>query len=484
MSIKEPKFELFIQSKLLEIPLKNINVPMKNFLILIFTWILFSPEVLLSQQKVWSLEDCILYAIDNNIQIKQQGIQNGYQKNSLDLAKLKLLPTINGTATHNYSFGRALDETTYQYTDQQNVQSNNFYLGGSLSLFNGLQNFNNIKKSQYELFAGEQDLQSIKDDIALSVALAYLQILLNKELVVATENQLQITMQQIEKTRKLVDAGSVARGNLLQIEAQAAQEELQFINIKNQLESSYLNISQLLELKTPLGFEIVIPQIALDTSGVITGNIDDIFATAQGTRPEVKSSELKLTASEYDLKIARGGRSPRLSMNHSFSTGYSDIRKKLLGVEVDGPVYGPYSFADQVNDNINYGIGFSLSIPILNGWQINKNIANSKLGIESNRYALEGVKKQLYKNIQQAFTDAVAALKKYNASIKAVTSTEESFRYTEQKFNVGLVTPVDYNVAKTQLLKSQSDMSQAKYEFIFKTKVLDFYKGLPLNLNN
>jgi len=271
----------------------------------------------------------------------------------------------------------------------------------------------------------------------------------------------------------------------LQIEAQAAQEELQLISIKNQLEISYLNITQLLEIKTPEGFEIVTPEISIDTNGIISGNIDDIFATAQGIRPEVKSSELKLTSSEYDLKIAKGGRSPRLSMSHSFSTGYSDIRKKLLGLDpvTFDPVYGKYSFADQVNDNINYGIGFSLNIPILNGWQVNKNISNSVLNVENSQYALEGTKKQLYKNIQKAYTDAVAALKKYTASIKAVTSTEESFRYTEQKFNVGLVTSVDYNAGKTQLLNAQSDMSQAKYEFIFKTKVLDFYKGIPINLN-
>lgn len=458
---------------------------MKKIPLLLIIMLLFSHNVIYSQDKIWSLEDCIIYAIENNIQIKQQVIQTDYQQNALELAKFRLLPAVNGSATHNYSFGRALDQTTYQYTDQQSVQSNNFYVGGSLNLFNGLQNYNSIKKSEYEVLAGEEDLQNIKDNVALSVALNYLQILLNKELVLATENQLLITNQQIEKTRKLVDAGSVAKGNLLQIEAQAAQEELQLINIKNQLETSYLNITQLLEISTPEGFEIVTPQISIDTNGLITGNIDEIFATAQSVRPEVKSSELRLTASEYDYKIAKGGRSPRLSMNHSFSTGYSDIRKKLLGIDplTTSPIYGKYSFADQVNDNINYGIGFSLNIPILNGWQVNKNIANSRLSVENSRYALEATKKQLYKNIQQAYTDAVAALKKYNASIKAVTSSEESFRYTEQKFDVGLVTSVDYNAGKTQLLNSQSDMSQAKYEYIFKTKVLDFYKGIPLNLN-
>jgi outer membrane protein len=443
---------------------------------------LFLSQPAFTQGKAWSLEECIRYAIDNNIQIRQQVIQTEYQKNTLDLSKLKLLPTINGQATHNYSFGRALDQTTYQYTDQQNVQSNNFYVGGSLDIFNGLQNYNSINRNRYNLLSSEEDLKNIRDNVALNVALSYLQVLLARELVTATENQVEITRQQIEKSRKLVEAGSVARGNLLQIEAQAAQEDLQLISMRNQLDISILNLTQLLELQTTEGFEIIIPDIQVDTNTVITGNVNEIFQLAQ-SRPEVMSSEYKLSARRYDLKIARGGRSPRLTLNHSFSTGYSDIRQKIIGIDPDsGPVYGEYPFSEQFNDNISYGVGLSLNIPILNGWQINKNISNSRLAIESSQFALEGTRKQLYKNIQQAYTDASASLKKYASSIKAVESIEESFRYNEQKFSVGMITPVDYNLAKTQLLNAQSDMAQAKYEFIFKTKVLDFYKGIPLTL--
>jgi outer membrane protein len=457
---------------------------MKKLLFIIILTIIASQGLLFSQQKVWALDECIYYAIDHNIQIKQQDIQTKYQQNTLDLSKYKLLPTLNGSASQNYTWGRALDETTYRYTENTQARSNNFYVGGSLPIFNGLQNYNTIKKYEYEVLAGEQDLQNIKENISLTVALNYLQIILNKELVATTNDQLQITLQQIAKTKKLVDAGSTARGNLLQIESQAAQEELQLINIKNQLDLSYLDLTQLLELKTAAGFEVVVPDIALDTNTVITETVDDIYAVALGGRPSVKSSEMRLAASEYDLKISKGGRSPRITMNHSFNTGYSDIRQKVLGVDTTNQsiMYGEYPFKEQVNDNINWGLGFSLNIPILNGWQINKNIANAKLGIESSKYELEGTKKQLYKNIQQAYADAVAALKKYNASTKAVTSMQESFRYTEQKFNVGLVTPVDYNTAKSQLLQAQSTLAQAKYEFIFKTKVLDFYRGLPLSL--
>jgi outer membrane protein len=252
---------------------------MKKSLILIFTCLVISQGLIFAQQKAWSLEECIKYAIDNNIQIKQQTIQTKVQKNSLDQSKLNLLPTISGQASHDYSFGRALDQNSYTFYNQT-VQSDYFYLGGRTDLFNGLQNLNTIQKNKYELLAGEQELQRIRDNVSLNVALAYLQILLNKELVTATENQLNITLQQIEKTKKLVDAGSVARGNLLQIEAQAAQEEVSLITMKNQLETSYLNLTQLLEIESPAGFEIVVPDINVEQNSVITGNIDEIYNLA------------------------------------------------------------------------------------------------------------------------------------------------------------------------------------------------------------
>ncbi len=444
---------------------------MKNFFILLFLGLMFPIGSIYSQQKEWSLEECIKYAIDNNIQIKQQVIQTAVQENSLDLAKMKLAPTVNGSVQHNYNFGRALNQTNYTYYNQT-LQSDYLYVGGETPIFTGMQNLNSIKKSKYEVLAAKEDLQYIRDDVSLNVALAYLQILLNKDLVEANQNQVNITLQQIEKTSRLVDAGSVARGNLLQIEAQAAQEELQLINMQNQLETSYLTITQLLEIKTPSGFEVVTPRLKVDTNSVIAGNVDDIYQIASGSRPEIRGSEMRLAASEYDLKIAKGGRSPRLALNYSLNTAYTYVNN-----------FDNVPFKDQFKNNKNSALGLSLNIPILNGWQVNKNIANSRLSVENLQYSLEGSKKQLYKSIQKAYTDAVAALKKYNASLKAVASSEESFRYTEQKFNVGMLTSVDYNASKTQLLNAQSDMSQAKYEYIFKTKVLDFYKGIPLSLD-
>ncbi len=435
---------------------------------------LLSPLILLSQEKVWSLEECIGHALQNNIQIKQQEIVTRYQESSLEQSKLDLLPTLNGSASHRYAFGRALDQTTNRYTENETVQSNSFSAGSNLSLFNGLVNLNTIRKYQYELLASEQDLAGFRDDISLNVALAYLQILLNNELVNTTLAQVELTQQQIDRTRKLVEAGSLARGNLLDIEAQAAREEVQLITLQNQLAISYLTLAQLLELPSSEGFAIQVPSITLPQV-TYEGNPDSIFKVAEKIRPEVLSAEYKLKGAEYDLAIARGGRSPQLSFGASLGTAYSDNRIDLTTME-------PYDFWTQLDINRNTALGFSINIPILNGWMVNTRIKNSRLGIENSKYTLENTRKQLYKNIQQAYTDAQGAMKKYYSAQKAVASMEEAYRYAEQKLNVGMLTAVDYILSKTQLLNAQSEMAQAKYEYVFKTKVLDFYRGIPLTL--
>ncbi|MCI0523156.1 MAG: TolC family protein [Bacteroidales bacterium] len=446
----------------------------RSFLLLLVA--VMSPVFLYAQQKEWSLEECIAHALENNIQIKQQEIVTQYQESALEQSKLDLLPSLNGSASHRYAFGRALDQTTNRYTENETVQSNSFSAGSNLSLFNGLTNLNTIRRNEYELLASEQDLKGFRDDVSLNVALAYLQILLNHELVNTTLAQVEMTQQQIDRTQKLVDAGSLARGNLLDIEAQAAREEVQLITLQNQLAISYLTLAQLLELPSAEGFAIQVPSISLDMA-TYEGSPDSIFKVAEKIRPEVLSAEYKLKGAEYDLAIAKGGRSPQLSLGASLGTSYSDNRIDINTLE-------PYDFWTQMDINRNASLGLSLNIPILNGWLVNTRIKNSKLGIENSKYTLENTRKQLYKNIQQAYTDAKGAMKKFYSSQKAVASMEEAFRYSEQKLNVGMLTAVDYNLSKTQLLNAQSEMAQAKYEYVFKTKVLDFYRGIPLTLEH
>lgn len=451
-------------------------------LIVIFT---ISSSIVNSQDRKWTLEECIEHAIANNIQVKQQEIQVKYGENTLLQSRLNRLPALNAQASNNYSFGRALDETTYQFTENESVISASFYGSAGITLFNGLQQVNSIKRNRYNLEANLSDLEAMKESIALNVALSYLQILLNRELVTVTENQLAITREQIDKTRKMVDAGSLAMGTLLDIEAQAAREEVQLINNINQFDISLLTLTQLLELESTEGFDISAPDYNIEGNPVVEADLQQVYSEAVNSRPEIESAKLRLESARHDLLIAKGGRSPRLSLSSTFSTGYSDIRRKILGIDpVEGVIYGDYPFSEQLNDNINYGISLSLSIPIFNGWQVNTAIKNSNLAIESNRYNLESTRKDLYKSIQQAIADAEGSLKSYSASQTAVEAMEEAFRYTDQKLNVGMITTVEYNSAKTDLLNAQSDLAQSKYRFLFRTKVLDFYRGLPLTLGN
>ena len=481
-------------------------IPMEIFrrlipIVFIFS-ILFSFQSS-GQQKKWSLEECISYAIKNNIQVKQQELNAEFNKNTLFQSKLNALPTFNGGASHSYSFGRALDESTYRFTKDTTIQSNNFYLGSSITLFNGLQTQNTIRQNKYNLLVAREDVEKIKNDISLSISLAYLQILLNMELLEVSKNQLDITKQQIKRTSQLVEAGSLARGSLLEIQAQAASEELSVVNAENYLDISYLNLTQLLELETVSDFTILVPELPVPGEDFLIEPVNVIYNDAKNILPQVKSAEYSLKSSEIGLDIARGSRSPRISLQGTYSTRYSNIRQRLsisddeytfpIGfVEATGqPVVsfpqritqmGDYPFEDQFKDNLAYGLTLNLSVPIFNGWQTNTAISNSKLSVLNSRYQLQYTKNLLYKEIQQSYADAVAALKKYRATEHAVSSMEESFRYTEQKFNVGLVNSVEYNTSKNQLTRTQSDLLQAKYEFIFKTKVLEFYRGNPLTL--
>jgi outer membrane protein len=435
-----------------------------------------SPSVF--SQKTWSLEDCILYAFENNIQIKQQTLNTDMYQNNLFQSKANLLPNLNASGNVSQSFGRALDATTYDFYDQQ-IKSSSFSVSSSVTLFNGLQQYNTIQQNKLDLLSSIEETEKIKNEISLMIAAAYLQILMDMELLAVAENQLNITNLQVDRTRKLVDAGSLAKGTLLEIQSQAASEELMVINSQNGLETAYLNLTQLLDLDSTGGFTIEVPELGMIVDKPITMSIGNIFDEARSFLPQIKSAEYQLESAEKNLFIARGARSPRLILSGSYGSSYSDIRKLM---DPETLTFKKYPFSDQMKDNANTVIGLGLNVPIFNGWMVNTYISNARLGIMNSRLQLENTENLLYKDIQKAYTDAVAARKKYLATEQALIAMEESFRYTEQKFEVGLVNTVDYNSEKNRLTQTQSELLQAKYDFIFRTKILDFYMGIPLSL--
>jgi outer membrane protein len=453
-------------------------------------------------QQAWSLEECIQYAMENNIQIKQSVLNTEYNENLLKQSKLSQIPNLNASGNYNFSWGRVLDQTTYQFTENQ--QSNSISLGfsSSANLFNGLRVRNTIIQNNLNLMASYQDVEKIRNDISLNIAAAYLSIMFNRELLAVTESQLEITGQQVERTGKMVDAGKLAKGNLLELQAQYAGEELNLVNAENQLAISLLNLQQILDLPIDTAFDVVIPELADPDEDPILINALEIYRIAETNMPQIKSAELNMESSEQGLKIAKGGRSPQLYVSANYNTGYSDLREQVTSFNEDQripigetaggetvftypqdiPVYGAYPFFEQIRDNTSAGVGLGLSIPIFNGWQVNGNIANARLALENAQLNLQSQKLTLYASINQAYADAIAALKSFNASNQALVSMAESFKYTEKKFEVGLVNTVDYNVSKIQLTRTQSDLLQAKYDFIFRVKILNFYKGEPITL--
>ena len=456
----------------------------------------------LAAQKPWSLEDCIQYAMDNNIQIKQSVLTTEYNQNLLNQSKLGQIPTLEGSGRYSYSWGRALDQTTYQFTNNQKINSISMGLGSSANLFSGLRVRNSIAQNELNLMASYQDVEKVKNDISLQIAGAYLAIMFNQELVAVSRSQLDITGQQVERTRKMVDAGRLARGTFLEIQAQYASEELTLVNAENQLSISLLHLQQMLDLPIDTAFSVDIPELADPDENPLVIDAMEVYLNAEQIMPEIKSATLNLESAEKGLAIAKGGRSPQLSLFANYNSGFSDVREKVvevgppqqipLGETVGGeavvsypqeiPIYGAYPFFEQIRDNTSAGIGLNISIPIFSGWNVNTNIANARIMYERAKLDLQSQKLTLYANIQQAYADAVAALKKFTATQKALVSMEESFKYTETKFEVGLVNTVDYNTSKNQLIATQSDLLQAKYDFIFKTKILNFYQGEPITL--
>ncbi len=421
----------------------------------------------LHAQEIWSLQKCIDYALDNNISIKQKLITTQYQQNQLKETKNSRLPDLSGQASHNFSYGRTLVYPENTYRDINSAQTN-LGLNTYVPIFQGFQITNNIAKLGLDFQASVSDLEKAKSDISVNIASTYLEILFAKDLVKVSEDQLTVTNLQIKQINEKVEAGSLARGSLLEIQAQAAGEELNLVNAKNQLQLAKLWLTQLLELPVTDNFDIEVPLLPeISAQASIVSSVE-VYKSALLTRPEIKGADLRLRSSEYQLKMARGSLYPTIGLYGNLYTLYND--------QVD------ISFSKQLKNNQRKGFGAQINIPIFTRFQNKLQIDNARLGVLRTELDLESAKKLLRSDIETAQTNAVAALNRYLSNQKAVSSMKEAFRYSEEKFGVGLVNAVEYNTSKTKLAKSESDLLQAKYEFIFRTKILDFYRGLPITL--
>lgn len=448
---------------------------MKLIRLIITTTLIVTFSFVSDAQQVWTLEDCINYAIENNITVKRQELNAESASQTHFQSLMELLPSANANGNHYLNSGKTLNTETYSYEDQS-FQGGNVNLSAEINVFSGLQNYNTIRRNKLNLLAQLQTVEKVKNDITLNVSTAYLQILLNKELRDNAQQQLDVTLDQVEKTKKLYEIGNAAKGDLLQIESQAAAEKATLTNAENNLKISYLDLSQFLNLQESENFEILFPEIPDITLAEEITSVNNVYGVALEFLPEIKSAELLLKSSEKNLAISYGRISPTLVFGYQYQSRYNELATNIADPNSN------YPYLDQIGDNASQVIYFALRVPIFNNWQTGNAISQAKINLSDSELFLDLQKQSLYKIIQQARTQAIAAMDRYKANLEAVKSMEEAFRYTEQKYQVGLVDILEYKTAKNQLNQTKSDLAQAKYEYIFRTKILDFYKGEQITL--
>ncbi len=456
------------------------------------------------EEKVWSINECVSYAIENNIQVQQSLLQVQINRNNRQTAHWDYAPNLNASSGYNWNFGLNIDPVTNQIS-QNTRQTASLALTSNWVLYSGGRKYNNIYQANQDYLASLYDLEDAKNDISLNVASAFLQILLNREILAVAIEQERITQLQLNRTEKLVEAGSSPLGDQLQLEAQLARDNQNRIASENQLNISRLQLANFLQLEDPDNFRVNDPDISVPDAALVARQPGSIYTTAVENQPSIKGAESRVISSEYGVKSSFAGYLPTLSVIGQVSTSYSDQIFQATGTVqtqsvvgfVNGdqsqPVLSPSEvviptgfeekpFGDQVNDNLNEFVGVNLSIPIFSRFQVRNNYQNSKLALEQSRLQLEQEKNNLRQTIYQAHADAKASYNSYLAAEKTVESSRESFKYAEERYEVGAINQFDFENAKNSLAVAQSEMIRAKYDYIFKIKVLEFYLTNQINL--
>lgn len=432
------------------------------------------------QSKPWTLRECVDYALKNNISIKQSELDLQSSQISKKDALGNFLPNINANASHSWNIGLNANITT-NLLENQTTQYTSAGLNSNVTIYNGLQNVNRLRRSNLTILSSQYQLAKMKDDIGLNVANAYLQILFNKENVKVQKDQLANDERQLAKTEELVKAGSIARGDLLDAQATVAADRQRVIAAENTLFLSKLSLAQLLQLDDFKNFDTADANYTPSMSPTLSESPETIVAKAKQERVELKIARTNLEAAEKDLKVAKGAYQPSVTGFYGFGTraSYSD---RVLGVDANGIVIlaGPKSLFDQFSDNKGHNFGLQLSIPILNGFSTSNAVARSKIALERSKIAQKQAELDLERNVFTAITDAKGALNAYESAQTALEARKNAFEYAQEKFKVGMMNSFDLSQAQTLYTNAQSEVIRTKYDYIFKVKVVEFYFGIPI----
>jgi outer membrane protein len=445
-------------------------------------------------QTNWSLQDCIDHALKNNLDIKNQQFNELDSEYNLNQSKANFFPSLNADGSHGFSFGRSVDPFTNDFSTER-IMRQNAGVSSAVTIFAGLQNVNYLRYNVLNNTAMRYDTESIKNEIILTIASAFLQVLYFEDYLETAVQQTEIVAQQVERNKALYEAGTLPRGSVLEIEATLADEELKLINARNDLRLAYLELIQLLDLNPEEEFSINKPaSTAIDE--LTTYNPDEVFAKAMQIQPYVLAANTRVLMAEKQIDLEKGRLSPALSLVASMSTGYSEAAEQFSQTESTGPVQIGYladntpvftdgitnifetkPYSNQIRDNFSQYVGVNLRIPIFNRWEVKTRIQQSRVDLDRARNQYDITRNNLNKTIHQAHADALAAWQKYQATVKSLDAFNESFTYTQERFNLGMVSSVEFNESQARMARAQTEALQARYDYIFKTKILEFYMG-------
>ena len=415
-------------------------------------------------QKVWTLDECVDYAMEHNVQILQSLVSQSNAEYQYKKTKSGWLPTVSADASQSFGFGQS--PSAYGVYVSDNSSSTSFGISAGMPLFNGLSLYNQTKSSALSLDAAKKDVEAVKYDLKLLIMSYYMQVVYNKELKTIAEKQLALTEEQHSKTQQLYELGKVAESNVYESAAQVATAKSSLVQADNALMLSILDIVQALELETVEGFDVVSPEIYAPVESLILPSQESTYNFALEHQPKMEAAYMRLEKTYYDVKATKSAWYPSLSLFAGYSTGYynyySSERETL-------------PFWDQFSNNGRTSFGVRLSVPIFNAMQTKYNVKMSKLSIENQELAISNSKKELKKVIQQEFYNAIAAEQKYKAADETYHAAQLAYQFSSESYDAGKATLLELNESKNRLFKSESEMLQAKYEYLYRLQVLEFY---------
>lgn len=423
-----------------------------------------------AQSKKWTLQECVTYALENNISVKQA--QYTLLSNDQDLISSKgnFLPSVSANMGHRLTVGNA-ELFSGQFVDRT-ANSTNFGINVNQTVFNGFRNTYLYKQAQLNREANELELNRIKDNISLSVANFYLNVLFNKENLETAKSQLEFSNKQLNQVKELVDAGVQPKANIYDVEATLANDEQSVTIAENNYRLSLLSLSQALQLPFD-GFDVEIIEIDDPAAELMYGDVKPVLNYALENRNEIKLAEKNIENAELSTKLSKSNYYPTVTAGYGFGT--NAFFTNLSSSEAP--------FLEQLNDQKSHSFNVNVSIPIFSRFQNKTNVAKSRIGEERNKLNLDQAKLDIESNVQRAFTDAQAALKSYQAAKKSLTAQELAFQNSQERYNIGAMNTFDLEQTRIRLINAQAGLINAKYDFVFKTKVLDFYIGKPVTID-